>query len=160
MLEGQIVAEPLQGRSFTPDGRLVIPEGGPAAPGYVPPFSAAGMVVDVLRKRVDLTVGEPSVWVLDLSGNVRDPRYVCWLDVPLDVEWLRRTAQLPRSGAVQVGESWKFGVCVDVSGDVIASAHRAEDPRWVAAGWRAGEPFDGPLPDLHRALPSWRRRRR
>lgn len=142
-------SEPHQPRHFLPDGRLVVPDFGRQPDGSgLSPHQAGGMLADVLRKRVDVKVGERYEWQPMTPQNIRDPRYELWLDVPFDAEWLLARAVLP--AGVSIFRDSSSVEALDLWGEVVASKHKPDDPRWVAVGWRQGEPFDAPLPDLAR----------
>lgn len=134
------------------DGLLVVP----GTVDVDQPWSRLDLVVDVLRKRPDLSVpGPPPVWTLEPEPRGGD-RWTCTLECPLDWPWLLAHALLPDDVRQT---TWRDGPMVLDAYYVIRAPQRADDRGWVAAGWRQGEPFAGPLPtEEERAL--WDRRSR
>ena len=121
-------------------GRVVVP----MSSDVEQPWSRMDVVVDVLRKRPDLSApGPPPAWLLRPEGRGWDT-WVYDLECPIDWSWLVAHAQLPNDVRHDVDDDGVPFVACDYY--VIRGAHRADDPHWIEAGWRQGEPFDGALP--------------
>lgn len=134
-------------RTFTHDGRLIIPTSGTPGPEHmVSRDTILRPVIDVLLKQVDLTAGgeEYALRANGLLGR-QGTRWEYGLPVPIDLKWLRSHAVIPpdirfavdeKSGRGQISNGW----------NVIISRNDALARHWVNAGWRMGEPYSGPIP--------------
>lgn len=134
-------------RQFDGAGRLIIPA--PWTEGSRRKLSSDDIlrpVIDVVLKQVDLTVGGEEYQLVP-NGPVGHPatRWVYLSPVPIDVEWLHKSAILPVALVVEV-DSQKGCGYISNGWNVIDSDWNATSRQWVRAGWRMGQLYAGPIP--------------
>lgn len=165
---------PVAPRRFDADGRLVIfPHSG--LPGMwdrlehraiVSHAASLALALDVFYKRPDLRFGGQYTFKLE---EVRYDIHASWANyrievpIPLDWTWFQDHAAV-QSGALERGAGpalWPRTVgdlssqpelrdWVPAGFAYIRSTADAADPKWAAAGFRAGEPWDGTMPAMSR----------
>ncbi len=129
------------------DGLLIIPE----TLDREEPWSRLDLLVDVLRKRRDLsTPGPPPTWTMRPEAGKGMDTWTYLLECPLDWSWVLAHALLPDNISLHDGP----GLTAPVAGDLmfmVTAPERPDARRWVDAGWVQGQPFDGPFPQSPRA---------
>lgn len=124
------------------DGLLIVPE----TLDREQPWSRLDLLVDVLRKRSDLSVPGPTpVWTLRAEGGQGHDTWVFTLECPLDWAWVLAHAVLPGNLRLVDGPSAPAPVVGDGSFFIVAP-ERPDAPRWVEAGWVQGKEFLGSFP--------------